>query len=200
MNSPADKFFFGACDFVLGAADLGQIPAGSLPEVALIGRSNVGKSSLLNALVQRKDMARTSNTPGRTRELNFFNIGSKLMLVDLPGYGYAKASKKDVRSWNRLIRDYLRGRVPLRRVCVLIDSRHGVKPSDVEMMTMLDDAAVPYQIVLTKRDKMLNIAEAEASVEAVRANHPAMHPQVIITSAEKRIGIEELREALYSLA
>lgn len=200
MSSPADKLFLGPCDFVLGAADLGQLPAGSLPEVALIGRSNVGKSSLLNALVQRKDMARTSNTPGRTRELNFFNLGGTLMLVDLPGYGYAKASKKAVRAWNYLIRAYLRGRVPLRRVCVLIDSRHGIKPSDVEMMRMLDDAAVPYQIVLTKRDKMLSIEEAEASVEAVRAKHPALHPQVIITSSEKRIGIEELREALYSLA
>lgn len=199
VQSQADKLFLGACDFVLGAAALSQIPDGKLPEVAFIGRSNVGKSSLINALVQRKGLARTSNTPGRTQQLNFFNLGGRLMIADLPGYGYAKASKSDVAEWNQLIRDYLRGRAPLRRVCLLIDSRHGLKDSDIEMMKMLDVAAVPYQLILTKSDKKQTLNVEQAGIDAVRSNHPALHPEVLITSSEKRIGIEQLREALYSL-
>lgn len=199
MNSQADKLFAGACDFVLGAASLEQIPEAGLAEVAFIGRSNVGKSSLINALVNRKALARASNTPGRTRQLNFFRLGEAMMLVDLPGYGYAKAAKTEVAAWNRLIRDYLRGRAPLRRVCVLIDSRHGLKPGDREMMAMLDEAAVPYQLVLTKRDKVKTVRDVLAGIEAARGNHPALHPDVLSTSAEKRIGIDELRAALYEI-
>lgn len=199
VSSAALKLFSGSCEFVLGATQLAHIPEAGLPEVAFIGRSNVGKSSLINALTGRKALARTSNTPGRTQQLNFFDLGGQLMLVDLPGYGYAKASKSEVAAWNQLIRDYLRGRAPLRRVCVLIDSRHGIKKGDTEMMQMLDEAAVPYQLILTKRDKMKHVREAEASIEAVRGLHPAMHPDVITTSAEKRIGIDDLREALYDI-
>lgn len=198
-NTPSDKLFSGPCDFVLGAAALAQIPDDRLPEVAFIGRSNVGKSSLINALTNRKGLARTSNTPGRTRQLNFFNLGNQLMLVDLPGYGYAKASKSEVAEWNELIRDYLRGRAPLRRVCVLIDSRHGLKPNDIELMEMLDEAAVPYQLVLTKSDKKQTLAPEQAGIDAIRDKHPALHPEVLLTSSEKGIGIAELREALYSL-
>jgi GTP-binding protein len=199
VNTQSEKLFSGPCDFVLGAAALSQIPDDRLPEVAFIGRSNVGKSSLINALTNRKGLARTSNTPGRTRQLNFFNLGGKLMLVDLPGYGYAKASKSEVAEWNQLIRDYLRGRAPLRRVCVLIDSRHGIKPNDVELMAMLDEAAVPYQLVLTKSDKKQTLAPEQAGIDAIRDNHPALHPEVLLTSSEKGIGIAALREALYSL-
>ncbi len=198
-NTFSDKLFLGPCDFVLGAAALNQIPDDRLPEVAFIGRSNVGKSSLINALTNRKGLARTSNTPGRTRQLNFFNLGDQLMLVDLPGYGYAKASKSEVAEWNELIRDYLRGRAPLRRVCVLIDSRHGLKPNDIELMEMLDEAAVPYQLVLTKSDKKQTLLPEQAGIDAIRDKHPALHPEVLLTSSEKGIGIAELREALYSL-
>lgn len=197
----ARSLFCKECDFVIGATSMDIIPATDLPEVAFIGRSNVGKSSLINALTGRNALARTSNTPGRTQQLNFFSLNGQLMLVDLPGYGYARASKKDIAQWNMLIRDYLRGRQQLQRVCVLIDARHGVKPSDIEMMEMLDIHAVSYQLVLTKRDK-IKAKECEAVLESVAQktkDNPAMHPQVIITSSVKRYGVDALQMALYGL-
>ena len=148
--------FAQECNFLLGIDKLGQLPDASLPEVAFAGRSNVGKSSLINALTSRKAIARTSNTPGRTQQLNFFNLGKRLILVDLPGYGYARVSKTQVAAWTRTLKAFLRGRVTLRRVCLLIDSRVGIKDLDREMMDMLDSAAVMYQIVLTKVDKLKN--------------------------------------------
>ncbi|WP_029011060.1 ribosome biogenesis GTP-binding protein YihA/YsxC [Azospirillum halopraeferens] len=194
--------FARPCDFVWGAATLDQIPDASLPEVAFAGRSNVGKSSLINALTGRKTLARTSNTPGRTQQLNFFDLGGRLRLVDMPGYGYAKESKEKVEAWTDMVRRFLKGRVTLRRACVLIDSRHGLKPNDHEIMTMLDQAAVPYQVVLTKADKV-----KPAELDAVRARtaadlkkHPAAFPEVHVTSSEKGEGIPELRAALATLA
>lgn len=190
------------CDFVIGATDLSLVPNSRLPEVAFIGRSNVGKSSLINALTGRKSLARTSNTPGRTQQLNFFNLNKQLMLVDLPGYGYAKASKKDIAQWTQLIGDYLRSRQELHRVLVLIDARHGLKPSDHEMMEMLDIHAVSYQLVLTKRDKIKQ-SESDAvivSVKEAMQNHPAMFPQVIMTSSVKGEGLRELQDELASIA
>lgn len=197
----ATALFRKSCDFVIGAASLDIIPGTDLPEVAFIGRSNVGKSSLINALTGRKALARTSNTPGRTQQLNFFNLADWLMLVDLPGYGYARASKADIAQWNQLIRDYLRGRAQLQRVCVLIDSRHGLKDSDQEMMEMLDIHAVSYQLVLTKTDKVKQ-AELEkvlAGIEQVKVNHPALHPVVLTTSSVKKRGIEQLQGELYKV-
>jgi GTP-binding protein len=199
MASPATHLFRQDCRFVAGAATPQRLPAPSLPEVAFIGRSNVGKSSLINTLVNRKDLARTSKTPGRTQQLNFFNLGEQLMLVDLPGYGYAKASKSAVAEWNQLISYYLRNRSILRRVCVLIDSRHGLKENDIGMMRMLDEHAVPYQIVLTKTDKQKKPQEIIDGVEAVRADHAALHPQILLSSSVNAKGIEDVREALYEL-
>ncbi len=197
----AHVLFRQPCDFVIGAASLDLIPATALPEVAFIGRSNVGKSSLVNALTGRKTLARTSNTPGRTQQLNFFNLGGQLMLVDLPGYGYAKVSRKQVREWTKLIGDYLRGRAQLARVCVLVDARHGLKPSDLEMMEMLDNHAVSYQLVLTKRDKIKQ-SECDAvmaSIEGRFNDHPALHPEVMVTSSVKGDGIVPLQQALYGV-
>jgi len=194
--------FAGPCDFVMGVAGLDHLPETEIAEVAFAGRSNVGKSSLINALTNRKTLARTSNTPGRTREINFFNLGARLMLADLPGYGYASAPKPVVEKWTRLVNAYLKGRPSLRRVCLLIDARHGVKASDVTVMKMLDAAAVSYQIVLTKADKVKAEALAKCLAEtrtALRA-HTAAHPEVHITSSEKADGIAELRAALGELA
>lgn len=194
--------FAQSCDFVWGAAVLDQLPVTSLPEVAFAGRSNVGKSSLINALTGRKTLARTSNTPGRTQQLNFFDLGGRLQLVDMPGYGYAKESKEKVEAWTDLVRRFLKGRVTLRRACVLIDSRHGLKPNDHEIMTMLDQAAVPYQIVLTKVDKV-KPKELEAIQDRTLADlkkHPAAFPEVHATSSEKGTGIAELRATLAQLA
>lgn len=193
------QLFTGPCDFVAGVASLQQLPVENLPEAAFIGRSNVGKSSLINAITQRKKLARTSNTPGRTQQLNFFNLGGKLMLVDLPGYGYAKASRQDVAAWTELMRRYLCGRSVLRRVFVLIDSRHGLKPGDVQMMEMLDEAAVSYQLVLTKMDKVKSCEQVLSGIAAVRDGHPALYPDILATSSEKGLGIAELRHALYEL-
>lgn len=198
----ARKLFAGPAEFMLGVTTMAALPPPDLPEVAFAGRSNVGKSSLLNALVGRKALARTSNTPGRTRELNFFQLGDTMRLVDLPGYGYARASRSEVDRWTGLTLDYLKGRAPLRRVCVLIDARHGLKPVDEETMATLDVAAVPYQIVLTKADKVkasaLDAVRARTA-EAV-AKRPAAHPAILATSSEKRTGIDELRNELASLA
>ncbi len=190
------------CRFLAGVAQESQLPELGLPEVAFAGRSNVGKSSLVNALTGRRTLARTSNTPGRTQQLNFFDLGGRLILVDLPGYGYARASKSSIREWTGLVRRYLRGRRELARVCLLIDARHGIKDSDREVMAVLDEAAVSYQIVLTKIDK-LKTSTRTATLRAVSeeaARHPAAHPDVARTSAIDKEGIAELRAALAALA
>ena len=193
--------FAQQCDFVIGAATMDQVPETALPEIAFAGRSNVGKSSLINALVGRKTLARTSNTPGRTRQVNFFDLGHRLMLADLPGYGYAKAPKTEIKQWTGLINDYLKGRAGLRRACLLIDSRHGLKATDEEVMKALDTAAVVYQVVLTKCDKLKEAALKTRidDVQGELSKHPAAHPDVVATSARKGGGIPELRAALATL-
>ena len=196
------RLFSRECTFVGGVAQLADLPAPGLPEIAFAGRSNVGKSSLLNALTNRKSLARTSNTPGRTRELNFFDLDGRLTLVDLPGYGYARASKTDIRRWNQTLRDYLRGRPTLARLCLLVDARHGIKAGDEEMMEMLDAAAVVYRLILTKMDK-LKAGERTgriAEVGAVLKSHPAALPEPFATSARGGDGIAALRADLAALA
>jgi GTP-binding protein len=194
--------FAGPCDFVLGAARLEHIPEGTLPEIAFAGRSNVGKSSLVNALTGRKTLARVSNTPGRTREINFFRLGDRLMLADLPGYGFARASKTESERWAELVFEYLRGRPNLRRAILLIDSRRGLLENDVEVMTLLDRAALSYQLVLTKTDKLkpgeLNAVASHLAAESRK--HGAAHPEMIATSAQSGQGIPELRAELAALA
>jgi GTP-binding protein len=196
--------FKGPCTFVKGVTRIADLPDDRRPEIAFAGRSNVGKSSLINALTGRTSLARVSVTPGRTRELNFFTLGKdrSLYLVDMPGYGYAKASKAAVKGWTRLIDDYLKGRRELKRVFLLVDARHGIKPNDRETMTLLDEAAVSYQVVLTKADKP-KATELEAlmrKVEAELAKRPAAYPQVLMTSARTGDGIPELRAAIAKLA
>ncbi len=194
--------FAQACEFVAGVAAPDHIPETALPEVAFAGRSNVGKSSLINALTGRAALARVSNAPGRTREINFFTLGDRLMLADLPGYGYARAPKVRVKRWMALIDAYLRGRAGLRRALLLVDARHGIKAADREMMAALDGAAVSYQVVLTKCDKLKPPALA-ARLEATRqelARHTAAHPDVLATSARDGNGIPEARAALATLA
>ncbi|MDO1559165.1 ribosome biogenesis GTP-binding protein YihA/YsxC [Brevundimonas sp. 2R-24] len=181
--------------FLQGAAKIEQLPEPDLPEVAFAGRSNVGKSSLINALTGQKGLARASNEPGRTREVNFFLVDERIRLVDLPGYGWAKASKVETRKFQNLGRDYLRGRVNLKRVYLLIDARHGVKAPDIEALDALDLAAVSYQIVLTKADKIgpqERQRVAEATLKAV-SKRPAAFPRLVLTSSEKGFGIPELR-------
>jgi len=193
--------FAKECNFLLGIDKLVQLPESSLPEIAFAGRSNVGKSSLINALTGRKALARTSNTPGRTQQLNFFDLGRRLILVDLPGYGYAKVSKTQVAAWTRTLKSFLRGRVALRRVCLLIDSRVGLKDLDRDMMEMLDAAAVVYQVVLTKVDK-LKSDELETTMSTISnelAKRSAAHPMLALTSSSKSLGIRELRAGLASL-
>jgi GTP-binding protein len=194
--------FAKSCDFVLGAAKLEHIPDSRLPEIAFAGRSNVGKSSLVNALTGRKTLARVSNTPGRTREINFFRLAGVLMLADLPGYGFARASKAQSEQWAALIFEYLRGRPTLRRVILLIDSRRGLLANDTEVMSLLDRAAVSYQLVLTKSDKLKpgELAEVQERVAAVARKHGAAHPDIIATSAVLGDGIPELRAELAALA
>ncbi|MEE2761022.1 MAG: ribosome biogenesis GTP-binding protein YihA/YsxC [Pseudomonadota bacterium] len=193
--------FAGPCEFVIGAAKEEHLPATELTEIAFAGRSNVGKSSLINALTGRKALARTSNTPGRTREINFFDLGSKLMIADLPGYGYARASKSAIANWTELIERYLKGRRPLRRVCLLIDARHGLKDRDRSAMKLLDATAVVYQIVLTKSDKIKDGPRNRivAEIQEELARHGAAHPYICTTSALNRAGIAELRAELASL-
>lgn len=188
--------------FILAAVAADQVPESALPEVAFAGRSNVGKSSLVNALTGRRTLARTSGTPGRTQQLIFFELGRRLMLVDLPGYGYAKAPKQDVERWTRLTRGYLKGRPQLRRVLLLIDSRHGLKEVDRQIMRELDAAAVSYQLILTKSDKVKPPALERLRDATLKelATHVAAHPEIVVTSSEKGEGIQELRAALAALA
>jgi GTP-binding protein len=200
LEERARKLFAGPIAFLLSAPQLKFLPDPIAPEIALAGRSNVGKSSLLNALTGRKAIARASVTPGRTQELNFFDVGDPpaLRLVDMPGYGFAKAPPKVVERWKALVRDFLRGRQVLRRTLVLIDARHGPKEVDREMMTMLDESAVGYRLVLTKADKIKasELAEALERTQAEARKHPAAFPVVSVTSAEKGMGIAELRAAV----
>ena len=196
------KLFTQECRFVTGAAARDHLPASERAEVAFAGRSNVGKSSLINALTGRRTLARISHTPGRTQQINFFDLGGRLMLVDLPGYGYARASKTRIRAWTALVNDYLSGRPNLRRACLLIDSRHGLKEGDRTVMKMLDEAAVSYQAVLTKADKTKPAALATVVADLHRelATHGAAHPEIAVTSAVTGDGIAELRAALAALA
>lgn len=194
--------FAGECQFFWGAADLSQLPPQERDEVAFLGRSNVGKSSLLNALTGRNTLARTSRTPGRTRQLNFFDLAGRLTLVDMPGYGHAEAPKHEIARWNGAIDAYLKGRSTLRRLCLLIDARHGLKPQDREMMDRLDKAAVVYQLVMTKIDKVKGAERTRilAETQAAIAKRPAAHPEIAPTSSETGEGIPELRAALAQLA
>ena len=198
----AGKLFSGRVDFLLSAPQLKFLPDPDVPEIAFCGRSNVGKSSLLNALTGRRAIARTSVTPGRTQELNFFEVGEPTLfrLVDMPGYGFAKAPVAVVEKWRKLVRTYLRGRQVLARNLVLVDSRHGLKDVDREMMKMLDEAAVGYRVVLTKADKMKasDLAKVVAATEAEARKHVAAYPHVHVTSSEKGMGIDELRAAVLS--
>ena len=200
LERRANKLFSGRVEFLLSAPQLKFLPEPTVPEIAFAGRSNVGKSSLLNALTGRKKIARASVTPGRTQELNFFEVGEPTLfrLVDMPGYGFAKAPVKVVEKWKNLVKTYLRGRQVLVRNLVLVDSRHGLKDVDREMMKMLDEAAVGYRVVLTKADK-IKASELARTVEAVEAEakkHVAAYPQIHVTSSEKGMGIGELRAAL----
>jgi GTP-binding protein len=199
---PGRMLFAGPIEFERGVTRLEDLPDANLPEVAFAGRSNVGKSSLINALTGRLKLARASNEPGRTRELNYFRMGDRLRLVDLPGYGYAKAPKTEIARWTELTRDFLRGRPDLKRVFLLIDARHGLKEGDGEVMNALDQAAVVYQIVLTKADKVKAselIDVQRATAEAI-GKRPAAHPMVAATSAETGHGIELLRAEIATLA
>ena len=196
----AGKLFSGRVEFLLSAPQLKFLPDPTVPEIAFCGRSNVGKSSLLNALTGRKAIARASVTPGRTQELNYFEVGSptQFRLVDMPGYGFAKAPPAAVEKWRRLIRDYLRGRVVLKRTLLLVDARHGIKPVDAEFMKMLDEAAVGYRVVLTKADKLKasELAEFTERTVAEARKHVAAHPDVLVTSSEVKLGIDALRAAV----
>ncbi len=197
----ANHVFAQTCTFVLGAAKESDLPLTTLPEFAFAGRSNVGKSSLINAVLDRKTLVKTSKTPGRTQQINFFDLAGRLMLVDLPGYGYARVQKTKILDWNHLINDYLRGRVQLKRVYFLIDSRHGLKPIDLKTMLMLDEAAVSYQVVLTKIDKIKKPEQEKVLAETLEQmrTRPAAFPQVILTSSDKKWGLEELRVSMMSL-
>ncbi|MGE0745955.1 MAG: ribosome biogenesis GTP-binding protein YihA/YsxC [Rhodospirillales bacterium] len=196
------RLFARACEFIAAAPTLAAMPPPALPEVAFAGRSNVGKSSLVNALTGRRTLARTSHTPGRTQALIFFDLGDALTLVDMPGYGYAQAPKKLVETWSQLVRDYLRGRPSLRRLCLLVDSRHGIKDNDRELMDLLDEAALSFQVVLTKCDKTAGPAleHLVAAVDAEIGRRPAAHPEVVATSSRTGFGVEVLRAGLAALA
>ena len=199
-KAAGNALFKEPVSFVLSVANLSQLPLSELEEIAFAGRSNVGKSSLINALFNQKKLAKTSNTPGRTQQLNYFNLNDMLHLVDLPGYGYAEAPESMVKQWQQLIFDYLRGRVNLQRVFLLIDSRHGLKKVDTEVMEMLDKAAVTYQLVLTKIDKISakQLAAIEQKLHQELKNHAAAYPEIIATSSEKNLGLEDLRAEIAS--
>jgi GTP-binding protein len=198
----ARKLFAGPCDFIWGASRIDNLPPQTLPEVAFVGRSNVGKSSLINALTGRKTVARVSQTPGRTREINFFNLGGKVILVDLPGYGYAKASRELAQDWQKLAFTYMSGRATLTRVAVLIDARRGIMSSDLAVMELLDRAAVSYELVLTKSDeqKPAAIGPVAEAVAAEGRKHTAALAETAVTSALTGAGLEELRTQLGALA
>jgi GTP-binding protein len=198
----ARKLFAGPCDFIWGTGDITALPPQGLPEIAFVGRSNAGKSSLINALTNRKTLARVSHTPGRTREINFFNLNGALLLADLPGYGYAKASKAMTAEWQKLIFAYLRGRASLRRVCLLVDARRGVLDLDENVMDLLDEAAVSYSLVLTKIDKLKpdEIARVIAATDAAARKHTAAFPEIAATSAFEGLGLDGLKLQLAALA
>lgn len=196
-----DKMFAVPPEFMLSVARLDQLPQDTLPEVAFAGRSNVGKSSLINALFNRKDVAKTSSTPGRTQQLNYFCVAKKLYMVDLPGYGYAKAPPSEVKRWQNVLTLYLKGRANLRRVFLLIDSRTGFKKADEDTLKLLDQSAVAYQIVLTKTDKIsqTDLQKLLDSITDVLKNHPAGHTKILATSAEKKSGLDDVRLEIASL-
>ena len=197
----ARQLFAGPVDFVKGVVAMDGLPAADRPEVCFAGRSNVGKSSLINALTGRKSLARASNTPGRTQEINYFALGDQSYLVDLPGYGFAKAPVAVVAKWQALLKNYLAGRPTLRRAFCLIDARHGIKPVDHEIMTLLDRSAVPFQVVLTKTDKLgpNALKPVIAQVEEELQKHPAAYPELVVTSSEKGEGIATLRAIIAGL-
>ena len=202
----ANQLFSGPVNFLRAVVALDGLPEFDVPEIAFAGRSNVGKSSLVNALTGRMTLARTSVTPGRTQQLILFDMGPpdavRLRMVDMPGYGYAKAAKVQIAAWTKLVKTYLRGRPNLKRTLLLIDARHGVKENDLEVMAMLDEAAVSYQLILTKADKLSQAAQAKAveAATAVARQHPAAHPEALLTSSDKGWGIEALRQSLTTLA
>jgi len=210
MNAPDERIdieagrrlFAQDCRFVAGADRIEALPPIGLPEVAFAGRSNVGKSSLLNALTGRTTLARVSHTPGRTQQLNFFDLGGRLVLVDMPGFGFARAAKRRIKDWTGLIERYLRGRPNLRRVCLLIDARRAAMAIDRAFMERLDAAAVSYQVVLTKADKVKppDLKRRTGALGAELAQHAAAHPEIVVTSAHAGIGVPELRAALAALA
>lgn len=193
--------FSGPVDFVKGVVAMDGLPAADRPEICFAGRSNVGKSSLINALTGRKGLARASNTPGRTQEINYFDLGGRSYLVDLPGYGFARAPLPVVKRWQALLKAYLAGRPTLRRAFALIDSRHGIKDVDHEIMALLDRSAVPFQVVLTKTDKIgaKALSQVLAQVEAELQRHPAAFPELVATSSDKGEGIETLRAIIAGL-
>ena len=195
------KLFLSPPHFLRGITKLEDLPESVLPEIAFAGRSNVGKSSLINGLFNRSDIARTSNTPGRTQQLNFFQVQEAFILVDLPGYGYAKASRKVVTAWNILLRAYLKGRPTLKRVYILVDSRHGLKENDKEIMTMLDSVAVSYEIILTKIDQVArdSLSSLYERVEREISQRPAAYPDILLTSSRTKVGIQEVQQAICSL-
>ncbi len=197
----AEALFRQETVFVLGVAKLEQLPLTEMPEVAFAGRSNVGKSSIINALTNKKGLAKTSNTPGRTQQLNYFNLADAIHLVDLPGYGFAQAPDNVVKQWQKVIFAYLQGRVNLKRVFLLIDARHGIKKTDMEVMELLDKAAVTYQVVLTKADKICakELEKVKAETEKTLSKHAAAYISVLATSSEKNIGIDILRAEIASL-
>ncbi|MGP1283542.1 MAG: ribosome biogenesis GTP-binding protein YihA/YsxC [Parasphingopyxis sp.] len=200
LEEMARKTFSGPIDFLKSAPSLEFLPDADLPEVAFAGRSNVGKSTLLNALTNRKGLARASNTPGRTQELNFFEVGDppQFRLVDMPGYGFAKAPPQVAKRWRHLINDFLRGRPTLKRTLLLVDARRGLKDIDRELMEMLDEAAVSYRIVLTKSDKLKDkaLAATTATLAEQAKGHAAAHPDILATSSETGLGVDELRKAV----
>jgi len=198
----ARKLFAASCDFVFGATDPDVLPPAVLPEIAFVGRSNAGKSSLINALTNRSALARVSHTPGRTRQINFFELGGRVMLVDLPGYGYAKTSKAMKAEWDMLITTYLRGRPSLRRVVLLVDARRGIMDSDEEVLTILDKSAMSTLVTLTKIDQ-LKPAEVEAAVMEAgvkAAKHTAAYPEIFVTSSHSKLGLDPLKLNLLLLA
>jgi GTP-binding protein len=202
LDEAARKLFAGPCDFIWGASDAGNLPPAGLPEVAFVGRSNAGKSSLINALTGRKTLARVSNTPGRTRQINFFNLGGRIVLADLPGYGYAKASKSLADEWQSLIFAYLRGRAALARVILLVDARRGAMDTDKQAMRLLDQAAVSYVLALTKVDQLSPAAraEAEAALAEEARRHTAAYPAIFATSSLKQLGLDDLKAHVAALA